>query len=299
MGSKKSLEVDCLTGSSQSEVLWGCNMGRPRKYVNVVGLRFGKIEVTTDLRDAQPGVVSGVCECGNAWVGKLSALTGGKTKSCGCMAKEGLLKRLESQTTHGMSGTVEHQAWKRIRQRCTNPSNKDYYLYGARGIKVCDRWMTSFEAFYADMGARPGEGYSIERRDSNEDYGPDNCYWATSKEQANNTSRNRLLTYNGVTESMSRVADRYGIPYFTLRGRIQSGWSVEDAIETPFRITKAGKMYEFDGISDTVSGWSNRLDIGVTTLLYRLNSGMTVEEAITTPVKGKVPDRLASASAKR
>lgn len=86
---------------------------------------------------------------------------------------------------HGLSGTPEHDAWLYMRHRCRHAEAHNYALYGGRGIKVCDRW-DSFEDFLADMGPRPGKGYSIERLDNNGNYEPDNCKWATALEQSRN-----------------------------------------------------------------------------------------------------------------
>jgi hypothetical protein len=118
-------------------------------------------------------------------------------------------------------------------QRCTN-SNYTYYKdYGGRGIKVCDRWLNSFEDFLADMREAP-KGLSLDRIDNNGDYTPENCRWATIKEQCNNTRCNHLLTYNGKTQSISQWANELGTKWITLYKRINTyGWSVDRALSTP------------------------------------------------------------------
>ena len=89
-----------------------------------------------------------------------------------------------------MAWTSEYFTWKKIRQRCYNPNNQDYKHYGGRGIKVCDRWKNSFEAFYQDMGPRP-KGHLIDRKDNDGNYEPDNCRWVTITE----SNRNKTTTW--------------------------------------------------------------------------------------------------------
>lgn len=150
------------------------------------------------------------------------------------------MKRGENLRKYDHSGPtyrtcpVEYRVWAGMKVRCANPKSQDWHRYGGRGIAVCDRWRDSFENFYADMGPRPSSKHSIDRIDSDGNYEPANCRWATSKEQANNwKTRNRRITHNGETLSIPEWAERLGITRESLRDRLDAGWSVSDALTTP------------------------------------------------------------------
>lgn len=122
------------------------------------------------------------CECGGFAKTKVYKVTSGHTQSCGCFNKEQTAK---AQTKHGLRWTPEYKVWAQMLQRCNNNNDTKYYLYGARGIKVSKEWH-DFAVFYADMGPRPSDEHSIERKDNNGNYEKSNCCWATITEQANN-----------------------------------------------------------------------------------------------------------------
>ena len=129
---------------------------------------------------------------------------------------------------NGVAKTPEYKVWIGMKTRCLVKTDPGYPRYGGRGITICDRWLDSFENFINDMGARP-EGaypsgrplYSIERRDNNGNYEPDNCYWATRRKQQNNMRNNVALTHDGVTLNISQWARRTGISDGTIRQRIR------------------------------------------------------------------------------
>ena len=165
------------------------------------------------------------CDCGNKKVIEVSSVKIGATKSCGCLKKEMLINK---NTTHGMTKTREYVAWYHMKRRCYNKNYKKYKNWGGRGITVCNRWL-KFENFYKDMGKRPART-SIDRIDNNGNYEPNNCRWATVKEQNNNRRSNRLLTFNRKTQNITQWTNELGINRSTLYSRLRYGWSVEKAL---------------------------------------------------------------------
>ena len=126
-----------------------------------------------------------------------------------------------------------------MKQRCNNTNSKDARNYSKRGICVCDEWNDSFESF-RDWALSNGynDSLTLDRVDVNDGYSPDNCRWATAKEQARNTRYNHLLEFNGVTKSIADWAEEYGMKYCTLHRRIMKGWPVQKALTTPVKHIK-------------------------------------------------------------
>lgn len=121
--------------------------------------------------------------------------------------------------------------------RCHNPQSKDYFKYGKRGIRVCQRWRESAEAFISDIGPRPSPKHSVDRINNDGDYEPGNCRWATMKEQCRNGRHNVYLTFRGKTLLLMDWADILKINAQVLRCRIYCGWSVKDALTIPVKDT--------------------------------------------------------------
>lgn len=135
-----------------------------------------------------------ICECGNHIEEWSHVLLSRRACSCGCLRTENAIKQGHKRATHGLSTKPTYRAWQSIKQRCNNPQNKDYPIYGALGIKMCDRWIESFENFLDDMGIRP-EGKTLDRKDPNGNYEPRNCRWATWEEQ-NDPNHKRIFSGN-------------------------------------------------------------------------------------------------------
>lgn len=124
----------------------------------------------------------------------------------------------------------EYRCWKSIKNRCYNPNWKQYNDYGGRGIRVCQRWLDSFEHFLEDMGRKPSHSHSIQRRDNDGNYSPDNCYWATDKEQRRNKRTTNWITIEGETKSRIEWLEELGISKSTFGWRKKQGWSDQEAL---------------------------------------------------------------------
>lgn len=180
------------------------------------------------------------CECGNRHEVTTDQLRSGGVKSCGCLRRE---RTSQANTKHGKSGTRIYSIWIQMLARCTKPRSTMYPSYGARGIRVCERWSTSFDAFLQDMGEPPTPKHSIDRIDNNGHYEPGNCRWADPKTQGNNARHNRIIEFRGESMTLSQWAERVGMRYQLIQARLSRlGWTVERALtEQPSPIRQAGQ----------------------------------------------------------
>lgn len=204
------------------------------KLEDLTGKRFGRLVVLA--RDGVRGKKATwkcQCDCGNTHVVMVTGLKNGHTKSCGCLKIES--DAIGSRYRHGQSNSPEYKVWAGMKDRCLNQNATFFSFYGGRGIKVCERWMT-FENFRADMGPRPSLQHSIERKDNDGNYEPDNCKWATPLEQSNNTSRNVFITIGETTLTLSQWCRETGVdPDLASQRIIRDRWAPEDAVTTPSR----------------------------------------------------------------
>ncbi len=134
----------------------------------------------------------------------------------------------------GGKRTAEYAAWADMRNRCSNPRHHAWCRYGARGIRVCERW-DDFIVFLADMGLRPSSRHSIDRINNDGNYEPGNCRWATKKQQCQNRTSVVLVTHEGKTQCVAAWADEFGMGRECLRRRLKRGLSMSDALSRPRR----------------------------------------------------------------
>ena len=202
-----------------------------RKVKDLIGRRLGRLVVI-----ALVGKMSGVknrhmfwwckCDCGKELLVDGVNLRSGTTKSCGCYNDE---RRIEVHTTHGLSKTPIERTYRSMLIRCYKEEDKSFKDYGGRGIYVCDGWRgkDGLKNFAEDMGERP-EGTQIDRIDNNGPYSPENCRWATNKENCRNKRSTKFITFNGKTQSLPDWAEELNIHYKALWSRVDR-WGVERA----------------------------------------------------------------------
>lgn len=202
------------------------------KFLDLTGKRFGRLVVLK--RASKPGDrVRWLCKCDCGVKKEVRGynITSGHTKSCGCLNKEIITKH--GYYKKGKESKI-YVRWVNMIQRCADPKNTYYYCYGNRGIMVCERWM-KFENFLEDMGEPPTDKHQIDRIDNDGNYCKSNCHWVTSKINNRNKRNNRLITYKGKTQCLAEWAEQFDIDYYTLKWRLNNGWSIEKALTTPSR----------------------------------------------------------------
>lgn len=140
----------------------------------------------------------------------------------------------------------EYSIWMNMRSRCGNPKNNRYVNYGARGIRVCDRWDADFLNFLADMGRRPSDQHSIDRIDNDGNYEPSNCKWSTRAEQCRNRTTSRFIEFQGQVKTLAEWAAENKLTTQTLHQRLKNGWDMNRALTQPVKalVSKSGSEHK-------------------------------------------------------
>jgi hypothetical protein len=204
-----------------------CGCLNPYKRKDITNQQFGKLTVLEYVGASREGARwKTVCICGRLVFTTGRALRSGHSRSCG---KAGC----RSNATHRMTDSDEYHIWANMLQRCQNPNDPSFgRQYGKIG--VCERW-NSFENFYADMGNRPSKDHSIDREDNSKGYSPDNCRWATRKQQQRNRTCTVWVELNGQRIPLAELIEKSPFPGHLIRQRVKNGWPIEKALSTPSR----------------------------------------------------------------
>ena len=201
---------------------------------------FGRLTVLEESGRDKYGKVRWKCQCscGNKTIIYVATgdLTTRNTTNCGCQRREKIIQRNINNTKHGQSSknrTPLYVVWVGMNQRCFNPKHAGYHNYGGRGITICNEWLDYriFEEWALTTGYQ--RNLTIERKDNDGNYEPNNCEWIPDKDQHRNKRNNRWLTIDGETKILTDWCKKYNISGVTINDRLKRGWSVEDAITKP------------------------------------------------------------------
>lgn len=204
------------------------------QHKGLVGKRVGKLVVVALSNEKHRRALWWICQCdcGNTTKIQTAKLNHERVFSCGCLMEESR-EKLGLTFKHGLTNTRTYRIWKGMRSRCLNKNYHSYQDYGARGITICAQW-NDYQNFLTDMGIAPN-GMSIERKNNEGHYSPDNCIWATPRQQARNTRRNIVIEFRGERKTLIEWAENCDIKYATLKQRYKAGWNIESIFTTPAR----------------------------------------------------------------
>lgn len=256
-----------------------------------IGRRFGRLVVVSFLGSrphphakyrakSKARFWECLCDCGQIVEHHTSALNSGNVRSCGCLRRD--QRYISKNKKHGMTNIPEHNVWSQMLMRCHNTDHHAYELYGGRGILVCEQWQNSFATFIADMGRRPSPKHTLDRIDNNLGYSPENCRWATWREQSQNKRTNQFLTFQGQTLCIAEWERRLGFSSGLIRYRQKRGFSLENIMTTPPE-TRPTKAITYDGKTHCAAEWERLVGLKPGTLKYRLKAGWSIEQALTIP----------------
>ena len=243
---------------------------------NLIGKKFGLLTVISQ-RESKNGkrMWECKCDCGTTVSISTDRLKSGHTKSCGCVAGR------PGGKSPGWKGTVVYSRWQAMKKRCYQVGTEGYENYGGRGIKVCDEWKNNPSAF-CEWALENGfsEELTLDRKDVNGDYCPENCKWSTKTEQNRNKRNNHFVTYNGKKITLSEYSEITGIKHGAIDWRVnRSKMSEEDALKRPIRKQTKGIDIGFD-----LSSECRKRGMKLSTVWSRINKlGWSIEDALNTP----------------
>lgn len=213
------------------------------KFDYIVGQRFGRLVAQQIINEdwKEKTNVLCLCDCGNTKIANLVRLERGYVRSCGCLRIEKSTATLhkyqkENSSAKGDGKSRLYHIWYSMLSRCYNKNCKEYVLYGARGIVVCDEWKNDYIVFKKWSMEHGYKDYlTIDRINNNGNYEPLNCSWATMKEQCRNRRNNHILIYKNEKKTIAEWSELTNISYSNIIARLNRGWSVEKTLEIPVR----------------------------------------------------------------
>jgi hypothetical protein len=225
-GNKTYAHISALTSGQHKSC--GCRLtsvmySRDHGYNidDYIGVKFNRLTILRYWGTTPKGAkkVLCKCECGRQTIAVFSRVKSGETKSCGCLREE---RKIKAKTTHGMSNSPTYETWASMKARCNNQNAANYYNYGGKGIRVCDRWNNSFESFVEDMGEKP-IGFSIDRINPFGNYEPTNCRWATPKQQARNRTNNVFVKFRDKVYLEADFVNKFHISHGCVQDILKAG----------------------------------------------------------------------------
>lgn len=233
------------------------------------------------------------CDCGGEIIAKENSLLKGERRSCGCINRKQMSELGKSQRKHGArsdnatpSDVRLYNVWNSIIERTTNPKSRVWNAYGGRGITICDEWRNSFESFkeWAEKNGYKDE-LTIDRINNDMGYTPENCRWATYKQQNNNRRSNVNITIDEETHTLAEWSEISGINRWTITDRLKKNPNIskEELFAPPVRHNRFEQKIEIDGETKTIEEWSNISGVHKELIWIRLKNGWDVSAAIFKP----------------
>lgn len=229
----------------------------PSNFQDLTGMKFGRLTVISRAENGKNWKVrwNCHCDCGNDVTVYASHLMNGHTQSCGCYNKDIIRSRNKENRKYKYCNTRIYDCWKDMLRRCYNNDDEKYHTYYEKGITVCEEWhdFKIFQEWALNNGYQ--DNLTIDRIDNNGNYCPENCRWTTLKIQANNTSRNRKIEYQGEIKTLAQWCDQFNLPYKIIENRINRyNWAINEAFEIPIGMKRKTyyKSKEMDGVNDGI-----------------------------------------------
>lgn len=261
-------------------------MSRPPKipYDEIPKMKFGRLNPIRMVFENGRTKWLCKCDCGNETIVIQKNLCNGNTKSCGCLNVE-----LNGMRTHSLSNTRLYTMFCGVKARCYNPNNISYKWYGEKDVRICEEWLQDFKKFY-DWSIQngydetlPRGAQTLDRKDTNGDYSPDNCRWITIQQQQRNKENNVTYELNGEKHLLCEWAEILGVDYGFLKSRVGDyGWTLEQALKEPFnaKINLNKARIKYKGENLTIKEWSEKLGISEKLIRSRMQTSKDPEHIL-------------------